>query len=162
MPGFLPGIDTHDPGPQVLAPIPYPLSDLWAFPSFKVQIDHSAQTICVSGFIRNIGNRRVRDPFHIAMGITYVRAGVTISSEKINRINETILVGEQIETPCMLQNLVYLDEDPGAYYEFEMIVDLYNDISELKSTNNRHREDRWFFLSPAAKKADEFVIDIKQ
>src|SRR3954453_13039215 len=156
MPPQIRGPVTHDPDPQVLAP-PYP--DLFAYPSFSVAVNHPNRTICLSGFISNVGNARVRQSFYVALGITYVRFGVTISSEKIVRIDDDIIVGERIATPCMLQNLIYLDEDPGAYYTFEMIVDVFNDISELRSSNNRHREDGWYFLNPALREKVNNAID---
>ena len=69
------------------------------------------------------------------------------------------MAGEDFETPRMKGALVYLDEDAGARYRFEMLVDLDNDVGERTSTNNYALLPDWYFLSPGSRDTGAFVLD---
>jgi hypothetical protein len=136
---------------------PYP--DLLAVNSFSFRRNHAQRTLWVNGYIRNIGNEGFRRSFKVAMGVTYKKWGVTISRQQIFRIETDMPIGREIETPRMQSELRYLDEDPSSRYTFEMIVDIDNEISELKSSNNRYTLEWWFYSPTAVASTEPFTLE---
>jgi hypothetical protein len=115
---------------------------------FVVQVNHTAKTICVAGVIDNIGYASARGPFQVALGITYTPKGVTTSSQSTFTIDE-VPVGPGFRTPCVTKPLIYRNEDAGAVYRLELLVDLNNDINELSGGNNFTWADVWW-VKPSA------------
>ena len=121
----------------------------------KIKVNHSAGTVCVAGVIVNAGYVSVSGPFEVAIGITYVKAGVTISSQEIFEVPEGVSIpgrGGRYTTPCSTRELIYRDEDYGALYELEVLVDVRQIVDELDEGNN-HLYVKWWTVSPTTAKA---------
>lgn len=154
MPGYGGPQIYADPN-QVLAPLGRP--DLLAG-GFKITPQHDAGRVYARGLIYNIGTGPVVSPFKVVIGVSYRNGGQLNSIELILTISSGIPVGGGVETYFLSANLFYYDQDPTAVYDFEMIVDLNNDVSEIRSYNNRSKLEGMRFYSPQALKSDEPVL----
>lgn len=133
-------------GPTVYAP-PYP--DLVAGSIF-VRVNHTNQRICVGALIRNEGGGPPGRPWQLAIGITFVKAGVTISSQELFTISQNQVIGwGGFESPCSEAELVYRDEDAGAVYTLEALVDVNHELVDLDRSNN-YREGKTWWVNPSA------------
>jgi hypothetical protein len=142
--------------------LPYPLADLRAGANFKLRKDANAGNVYVSGYIANIGNVAVRKPFLVALGVTITQQStssfeIIYSTERRTTVSD-IGVGEQIETAETQAPLIYRDEG-NARYDIELIVDVDNDVTELKSNNNRSSLE-WYFYKPSASSRDGQTVFI--
>src|SRR5512132_3881299 len=78
------------------APVPRPVGR-----QHFVRVNHTARRICVGTLIRNYGGGPPGRPWQLAIGITFVKAGVTISSQELFTISQNQVIGSDgFESPC--------------------------------------------------------------
>lgn len=122
---------------------------------FRISPDHQGPRLYVAGLILNIGTGAISATFKVALGVTYRRLNqgdvvVRSTVEQIFTISNGVPFEGGRLTPNMVVPLHYVDEDPQASYDFEMIVDIDGNVSELLSGNNRVIEPNRSFYSPNA------------
>lgn len=130
---------------------PPPYVDLVA-KTMQLYVNHSEGSLCVAGILYNSGNS-IPTPHSgtitVAIGITVVIEGITRSQEEQFTIaNRELLPGVQIESDCSKAPLVYRDEDPGAKYTLELLVDLHHEVTDVDRSNNWVRFP-WWITNPA-------------
>lgn len=129
-----------------------------------IQVNHTQRTICVAAVIHNRGGADVDGPFKVAIGIGVKKAGVYIYSEEIFEVPEEVIIegeGGVYITECSQRELIYRDQDPGAEYDINILVDVEHIIGELNEGNN-YFSTKWWTISPtAAKKPTPFKIQSK-
>jgi hypothetical protein len=136
-------------GPLENAP-PYP--DLVAR-QFHIFVRHDEGTVGVAGTFANVGNSSINRPFHIAIGVTIDwppqgAGGPVRSQQQIFEIEPPVTSGVIMETPPSNAPLIYNDEE-GAVYWLDMIVDVNNEIIEYGGARNSLTNQKWIVFSPA-------------
>jgi len=128
----------------MLAGIIPPFIDIVA-KTFRISVNHTQRQICVSGIVSNEGNALPGKAVQVAIGVTVVIAGVTRSQQEIFTIpSSALLPGVQVETECSTAPLVYLDEDSGAKYTLELLVDFNHEVADLDRGDNYRSITTWW------------------
>ena len=145
---------THDPD-SPSAPLAPPYADLYAHPSFRIRSDHEQKRLYVSGFVGNAGNAPPQRAVKVAVGITVRIAGVLISTEKVVTMGQGLRPGDLEPTlPQASAPLAYFNEDNGAKYTFEILVDFHHDVIDLSRANNYYSYT-WWAIDPKELVGDE-------
>jgi hypothetical protein len=134
-----------------------PYADLRAY-AFLVYRHDAEGRIGVTGQIWNVGNSSAGHDFDVAIGVTVVIAGVTRSQEEIFRLDGSLSAGSTVETPESSAPLVYREDDPGAVYQLEMLVDLNFEVSELSRGNDHLGPFPYWFNRMPVTRTEPFKI----
>lgn len=142
----------------IYAPPPYP--DLCAYQIY-VNVNHSLRRICVGAVVRNLGGAPPERSWQVAIGITYIKQGVTISTQEIFTIPQNQIIGpDGFETPCSEGELIYRDEDSGAVYTLEALVDVAQELIDLDRGNNYSQVTTWWVNPATAAKYRRVKLDM--
>lgn len=130
---------------------PLPKPDLVA-KTFRIKPNRSALTLEVAAVIQNDGDGSAKGPFEVTLGVTYTDRNSKIITRQLNiHVPNSVIIeghGTQFVTDA-IQNipLLYRSENPKFVYDFEMIVDSMNQISEVTESNN-HLAMRYWAVKP--------------
>lgn len=140
---------------EVFAPNEFRIYDLYVVQGFHIVLDHAAGVLSVSAFVGNDGRATTRRSVQFVLGITYRSGDQTRYTERVSTIAEGIRPGDIVETVPTRANLVYFNDDLGARYRMEAIVDLGQDIFDVNRANNTyHQEERFYDPAILAKAED--------
>jgi len=136
---------------QCLHP-PLPKPDLVA-KTFQIKPNHTALTLEVAAVIQNNGDGPAHGPFEVTLGVTYTDRNLTVITRQLNiHVPNTVTIeghGTQFVTDSIKNlPLLYRSDNPKFVYDFEMIVDSANQISEVTESNN-HLGFRYWTVRPA-------------
>jgi hypothetical protein len=116
--------------------------------TFRIKPNHSALTLEVAAVIQNDGDGPAKGPFEVTLGVTYTDRNSKIITRQLNtHVPNSMIIeghGTQFVTDA-IQNipLLYRSENPKFVYDFEMIVDSMNQISEVTESNNHLAMQYW-------------------
>jgi CARDB len=132
---------------------PLPKPDLLA-KTFQIKPNHQAKTLEVAAVIQNIGDGPAQGPFQVTLGVTYTDPHLTVITRQLNiPVPATVRIeghGAQFITDSIKNlPLLYRTDNPKFVYEFDMIVDSANQISEVSESNNV-LSMRWWTVPPPA------------
>jgi len=132
---------------------PLPKPDLLA-KSFQIKPNHAAKTLEVAGVIQNIGDGPAQGPFEVALGISYTDRNLAVITRQLNiHVDASVRIeghGAQYVTESIKNlPLLYRSENPKFVYEFDMIVDSANQVSEVSESNNFLSLRYWTVPPPA-------------
>jgi hypothetical protein len=136
---------------QCLHP-PLPKPDLVA-KTFQIKPNHTALTLEVAAVIQNNGDGPAHGPFEVTLGVTYTDRNLTVITRQLNiHVPNTVTI-EGHGTQFVMDSiknlpLLYRSDNPKFVYDFEMIVDSANQISEVTESNN-HLGFRYWTVRPA-------------
>ncbi len=132
---------------------PAPKPDLIA-KTFRIKPNHLARTLEVAGVIQNNGDGPARGPFEVTFGVSYIERNLTVITRQLNiRVAAAVRIeghGSEFVTESIKNlPLLYRSENPKFIYQFEMIVDSANQVSEVSESNN-FLSMRYWTVPPAA------------
>ena len=119
---------------------PLPKPDLVA-KTFQVRPHHDSQTMDIACVIQNDGDGPARGPFEVVLGVSYKnREGTQITRQLTIHVPNDVTIeghGTQYITEAIPNiPLLYRDDNANFVYDFEMIVDATNQVSEVSESNN--------------------------
>jgi hypothetical protein len=132
---------------------PPPRPDLLA-KNFRIKPNHVARTLEVAGVIQNSGDGPANGPFEVTFGVSYTDRNLTVVTRQLNT---RVAAGVRIEghgTEFVTESirnlpLLYRSENPKFIYQFDMIVDSANQVSEVSEANNFLSLRYWATPPPA-------------
>ena len=132
---------------------PLPKPDLLA-KTYQIKPNHTALTLEVAAVIQNNGDGPAKGPFGVTLGVTYTERNLTVVTRQLNIAVPATVVIEGHGTEYVTESiknipLLYRSENPKFVYDFEMIVDSANQISEVSESNN-YLGFRYWTVKPAA------------
>ena len=132
---------------------PLPKPDLLA-KTFQIKPNHIAKTLEVAGVIQNIGDGPAQGPFQVTLGVSYTDTHLTVITRQLNiQVPATVRIeghGMQYTTDSIKNlPLLYRSDNPKFIYEFDMIVDSANQISEVSESNNV-LSLKWWTIPPGS------------
>lgn len=130
---------------EIFRPNEFRIYDLYIVQGFHIVLDHVGGVLSVNAFVGNDGTATTRRPVDFVLGITYRSGNQTRYTEKVSTIAAGIRPGDIVETAPTRASLVYFNDDLGAKYKMEAIVDFGQDIFDVNRTNNTyHQEERFY------------------
>lgn len=140
-----------------LPPRPPPSAQLFAYPSFRVVQDHAQKRLYVSGYLGNRGVAPAAAAIKVAVSVTVRLRGELVTAERVVTTGFGLRPGAlELTSPPTEAPLVYLDEDDGAKYLFETLVDFTHDVADLSQATN-YASLVWWTHSPHALAGNEPV-----
>lgn len=137
------------------APILQVYPDLFASQSFRIRQDHASRRLYVSGFVGNRGNQAAPAHVKVAVGVAVRIAGKLISTQRVYTMGKNLRPGEfQLTDPPTVAPLAYYNEDNGAKYLFEILVDFNHEVLDVSRGNN-YSSYTWYAYDPQAVNGDE-------
>jgi hypothetical protein len=130
---------------EIFAPNEFRIYDLYVVQGFHIVLDHVGGVLSVSAFVGNDGTATTRRSVEFVLGITYRSGDQTRYTERVSTLAEGIRPGDIVETAPTRANLVYFNEDLGAKYKMEAIVDLGQDIFDVNRANNTYYQEERFY-----------------
>ena len=130
-------------------PPPPPLSPDLVAKLFRVVILGAQKRVRFSAVIKNEGNKDISGPIDLVMGAEYSKRGVLFSIQQVVHVpsNVTLVAnGAEYTTDYLETDLVYRNQDSGAKYSLEVIIDPEQHIPEINRTNN-HFQMTWWTVS---------------
>jgi hypothetical protein len=130
---------------------PPPRPDLVA-KTIQITPNHVARTMEIAGIIENDGDGPARGSFQIVLGVTYTdENGVTYTRELPINVPDSVTIeghGTQYTTEAITNiPLIYRFDTPDpskeGIYQFDMLVDANNNISETSESNNVFHSTYW-------------------
>jgi hypothetical protein len=130
---------------EIFPPNEFRIYDLYVVQGFHIVVDHVGGVLSVSAFVGNDGTATTRRPVDFVLGITYRSGDQARYTERVSTIPEGIRPGDIVETVPTRASLVYFNDDLGAKYRMEAIVDFGQDIFDVNRANNTyHQEERFY------------------
>ena len=132
---------------------PLPKPDLLA-KTFQIKPNHTARTLEVAGIIQNIGDGPAVGPFEVTLGVSYTDRNLAVITRQLNiHVPAGVRIegqgGQYVTDSIKNLPLLYRSENPKFIYEFDMIVDSANQVSEVSESNNFLSFRYWTVPPPA-------------
>ena len=110
---------------------------------------------------RTLAEAPPKRSWQVAIGITYVKQGVTISTQEIFTIPQNqVIDSEGFQAPCSQAELIYRNEDAGAVYTLEALVDVCQELVDLDRGNNFLQVKTWWVNPATAAKYQRVKLDM--
>ena len=130
-------------------PPPPPLFPDLVAKTFQIVILGTQKRVRFSAVIKNEGNKDISGPIDVVMGAEYRKSGVLFSIQQMVHVPSNVTLfahGAEYITDYLETELVYRNQDSGAKYSLEVIIDPEQHIPEINRANN-HLQMPWWTVS---------------